>query len=187
LLLINFIDNGSNPLIRRDAFLEVGPFDESLLTSPDWDMWLRLATRYSFICVPAPQILYRFSPNSVSSNILGLEQSCLQILHRNFATASPELSALQPLSFSNFYLYLTLRALEVSGSRRSSFSAARYLWQAIQYDQTLLQRRGHLIRLALTKLCLQIVLSPMLVRKQMIAFKSLRSRFRSRFSNLTAK
>src|SRR5919199_6245537 len=65
LLLIDFIANGSNPLIRRQALIEVGGFDESLTAAEDWDMWLRLAARYHFVAVPAPQILYRISMNSM--------------------------------------------------------------------------------------------------------------------------
>jgi glycosyltransferase involved in cell wall biosynthesis len=61
LLLEDFIGNGSNPLIRAQAFAEVGDFDESLAHSEDWDLWLRLAARYHFVAVPSPQILYRMS------------------------------------------------------------------------------------------------------------------------------
>ena len=39
--------SGSGALMRREVFDEVGLFDTSLKAAEDWDMWLRLAARYS--------------------------------------------------------------------------------------------------------------------------------------------
>ena len=60
LLVLDFLENGSNPLIRKQAFVECGNFDESLTAAEDWDLLLRLASRYHFICVD-------FSPNFISN------------------------------------------------------------------------------------------------------------------------
>jgi glycosyltransferase involved in cell wall biosynthesis len=65
LLINNFLENGSNPLIRKEALVELDGFDESLKAAQDWDMWLRLAAKYSFVAVPKVQILYR--ANFISS------------------------------------------------------------------------------------------------------------------------
>jgi glycosyltransferase involved in cell wall biosynthesis len=49
-------------LLRRDAFDSVGGFDPSLRRCQDWDLWLRIAARYSvesFAAVPAPLAVYR--------------------------------------------------------------------------------------------------------------------------------
>lgn len=40
LLVSNFIANGSNPLIRREAIKSVGEFDPKVSASADWDYWL---------------------------------------------------------------------------------------------------------------------------------------------------
>jgi glycosyltransferase involved in cell wall biosynthesis len=172
LLGTNFIENGSNPLIRRDALTAVGKFDETLITSPDWDMWLRLAARYGFVCVEAPQILYRVSTHSVSSNVRGMEKSCLRILNRNFAEAPVEIQPLKGTCFSNFYLYLTLRNLEVSQSRWRSLASLRYLAEAVKYDRSLPRRRTYLTFLALAKIGFSVVLSPQGARQRLAALKS---------------
>ena len=44
LLVHNVLENGSNPLIRRQALAEVGGFNQKFSGTADWDMWLRLAT-----------------------------------------------------------------------------------------------------------------------------------------------
>ncbi|MHC5825871.1 MAG: glycosyltransferase, partial [Nostoc sp.] len=59
LLLNNFLENGSNPLISKKALITLGGFDEFLSAAQDWDMWLRLASKFDFVCVPCVQILYR--------------------------------------------------------------------------------------------------------------------------------
>lgn len=52
LLVLDFLENGSNPLIRSQAFVEVGYFDESLKAAEDWDMLLRLASHYHlYVCL----------------------------------------------------------------------------------------------------------------------------------------
>lgn len=59
--------------LRREAFELVGGFDSSLRGTEDWDLWLRLAARYSvelFAAVPEPFAVYRTTPGSLSSNAM---------------------------------------------------------------------------------------------------------------------
>lgn len=74
--------------LRRDAFDEVGGFNPSARGTEDWDLWLRLAARYSvrrFAAVTEPSAVYRMTPGSLSSNALRMfkerarliEGSCL--------------------------------------------------------------------------------------------------------------
>lgn len=139
LLLSNFLENGSNPLIRKQALVEVGGFHESLTHAEDWDMWLRLASRYHFMAVPSSQILYRVSRDSSSCNIYKLESGCLQVINQAFAQAPESLQYLKRYSLANLYKYLTSKALEGSVERSNGFTAARFLWQAIRNDPLLLR------------------------------------------------
>jgi glycosyltransferase involved in cell wall biosynthesis len=61
---------GSNVIVRADALAEAGPFDPSLKTSEDWDMWIRLAR----CCGPPaavsrPLVACRMHRGSASSNM----------------------------------------------------------------------------------------------------------------------
>ncbi|MBE0500711.1 MAG: glycosyltransferase [Desulfuromonadales bacterium] len=58
LFLANRIPNPTVAL-RRDAFMAVGGFDESLFLE-DWDCWLRLAAHYSIGRVPQVLAFYRY-------------------------------------------------------------------------------------------------------------------------------
>jgi glycosyltransferase involved in cell wall biosynthesis len=49
----------SNVMVRRDALALAGPFDPTLTTSEDWDMWIRLASAGPPACVPQPLVAVR--------------------------------------------------------------------------------------------------------------------------------
>ncbi len=141
LLLTDFLDNGSNPLIRRQALAEVGEFDESLPAAEDWDMWLRLAARYHFISVPAPQILYRVSFTSMTTNVERQEVEMRKVIERAFSQAPKSLQYLKRYSLGNIYKYLTFKAIEGTPVRSRGIVAARFLWNAVSNDLSLLRRQ----------------------------------------------
>ncbi len=60
----NFIP-APTAMIRRRALLEAGPYDESLSVE-DYDMWLRLASRYEFRYLPGELVNYRVLATSLS-------------------------------------------------------------------------------------------------------------------------
>lgn len=51
LLMGNFIPTGT-VMLRRDCFEEVAPFDESIRHGEDYDLWLRMALKFRFGCLP---------------------------------------------------------------------------------------------------------------------------------------
>jgi glycosyltransferase involved in cell wall biosynthesis len=141
LLLADFLDNGSNPLIRRQALTEVGSFDETLPPAEDWDMWLRLAARYHFVAVPYPQILYRQSASSESSKVFRLESACLRVIERTFTQAPDYLQYLKKHSIANLYKYLIFKCFEGFPERQKGLAAAKFLWHGVSNDPSLLQKR----------------------------------------------
>jgi glycosyltransferase involved in cell wall biosynthesis len=141
LLVANFLENGSNPLIRRQALTEVGEFEASLSPAEDWDLWLRLAAKYQFITVPSPQVLYRVSASSASSNIMKMELVCLQVIERAFSQAPKSLQHLNQYSLANLYKYLLYKILECSSEQKTRRKSVKFLWQAVKNDPSLLQSK----------------------------------------------
>ena len=140
LLLRDFVESGSNPLIRQQALAKVGGFEPSVTPAEDWDMWLRLAAHYEFVAVPLPQILYRISSNSASFNIWKMEAGSLRTIERAFAQAPESIQYLKREVLANRYKYLTFKALEGQPERRRGLAATRFFWQAITYDPVWLGR-----------------------------------------------
>jgi glycosyltransferase involved in cell wall biosynthesis len=53
------IISASSAVIRKDIFEEVGLFDEDLPVCEDYDMWLRICSRYPALFIPRPLIIKR--------------------------------------------------------------------------------------------------------------------------------
>jgi glycosyltransferase involved in cell wall biosynthesis len=157
LLLRDFVESGSNPLIRRQALDKVGDFDQSVTPAEDWDMWLRLAARYEFVTVPSPQILYRISPNSASFNVWKMEAGSLQVIERHFAQAPDSLKPLKRETLASRYEYLMFKTIEGNLERKKGLTAARFLGQAIRYNPSLL-RRVKIMLIVLVKIAAAILL-----------------------------
>jgi glycosyltransferase involved in cell wall biosynthesis len=141
LLVIDFLENGSNALIRKQALIDVGGFDESLPAAEDWDIFLKLAAYYPFAAVSSPQILYRLSGNSMSANVVRQEAACVAVLNRAFSQAPESLQYLKQHSFGNLYKYLTAKILEGYPDRQRGFAASRLFWNCIRQDPSLLSSR----------------------------------------------
>jgi len=54
--------------VRRERFLEAGGFDESILWTTDWDLWLRLILQGALVgCVSEPLAEYRLRETSLTA------------------------------------------------------------------------------------------------------------------------
>ena len=171
LLLTDLLENGSNPLIRKQAFIEVGNFDESLRAAEDWDMLLRLAIRYHFIAVSSPQVLYRISSNSMSFNVLQQERESLKVIERAFNQAPESLQYLKKPSLANLYKYLTYKSLEGTPQQKKGLVAARMLSSAVKNDLSLLQAK--VIGKVVFKILVMVLLPPDLAQSVITKFKIL--------------
>ena len=141
LLITNFLENGSNPLIRQEA-LEIGGFDESLTAAEDKDMWLRLAANYEFACVEKPQILYRTSTTSMSTNLKRQEIASLKVIERGFSYPKAEkLQHLKKQSLSHLYQYLTFKAIEAPPKQRQTLTAVYFLWNWIKNNPAVMNKQ----------------------------------------------
>lgn len=156
LLLRDFIESGSNPLIRKKALIKVGGFNEALSTAADWDMWLRLAAYYEFVAIPSPQILYRVSSQSMSTNVWKMEAESLQVIECAFNQRSESLS-LKRQVLGQRYQYLTLKALEDSPDRYRGITAARFFKKAV-YNNPKWLGRIQLMLIILGKIAIAVVL-----------------------------
>jgi glycosyltransferase involved in cell wall biosynthesis len=141
LLLADFIGSGSNPLIRKSTFAEVGNFDESIKGGQDWDMWLRLAKRYPFAVVPSVQILYRQYATSWSANAKRQEEGFKRIIEKALSDAPDSVKKLKKDIIGNRYKSLIIDALAKAPGRDRALLAARYLWIVLQNDPRLLRSR----------------------------------------------
>lgn len=117
-VLRNFIGNGSVPLMRRTALEDVGLYDESFRTHraegcEDWDLTLRIASKYEFGLVPDHLSTYRRAENrdgvvgpSMSDNTKEMERSYWRVIAKVKAERPDLPDQLLRWSQANFYDYL---------------------------------------------------------------------------------
>lgn len=172
LLLNNFIENGSNPLIRKQALIEIGGFDETLKAAEDWDLYLRLAARYPVVVVPLPQILYRESRHSMTTNVVRQEKETLKVIEKAFIQAPETLQPLKKISLANLYKYLLFKSLENTNQRASQTLSLRFLYQTV-FNQPFLLRTRYFWTL-LIKIMLLTLLPP---KQSQFLIKKLNQRF----------
>lgn len=176
LLLYNFLSNGSNPLIRRQAIQSIGEFDTNpaLKSVEDWDYWLRLALKWHFVLVPKHQVFYRRSSTSMSSKIQTMKQANINVIEKAFSRAPQKNQSLKKQSLSNIYQYYVEVYLENMNSHLAEIDRVlQNLWQAIRlYPLCLLSRYTQmlvlkviLIRLFSPAIANRILLSVGKVRK----------------------
>ena len=79
LFTYNIIPFGT-AVVRRRCFEEMGAFDERYRMGIDWELWLRLSTRYEFFYVDAPTYLYRVWSRQMSRNWQGRYEATFRIM-----------------------------------------------------------------------------------------------------------
>ncbi|CAD5937901.1 glycosyltransferase [Planktothrix agardhii] len=171
LLLADFISNGSNALVRKQALDEVGNFNVLLPPAEDWDLWLRLACRYPFVVVPKPQVLYRQSRQSSSSNLVKQEAAMLKVIEKAFNEAPDAFKPLQSISLGNTYKYLMFKSLQAQPSQTTALMTIKFLKTAIHHDPILLKSKV-LIKIVL-KLGIMMLLPPIFSEKLLVYLQTI--------------
>jgi len=128
----NFIGCASATLIRRDCLDEIGGFDcrfraRGAQGCEDWDLYLRLAAKYTFAAVPEFLIGYRKHAQSMSTDWDAMVRSHEEMLAAIRSRGEVLPRGFERFSRSSFCLYLSRESAR-AGRRRDS---RRLLWQAL--------------------------------------------------------
>lgn len=160
MLRLNFIDCGSNILIRKQALLDEGGFDESLPVIEDWDLNLRLSVNHHFACVPRALVHYRQRPTSLSTKVGLMEETFRRVIDQAFSRAPDSMQHIKSRSISNFYEYLTAKSTQDVPTRDKAIQSLRFFMKALNSRPAMLLelwRRPWVIK-AVAKALLAIVL-----------------------------
>ena len=118
-------------IVRRCCFEQVGVFDQDLRSVEDWNMWIRIATRYQFALIEEPLVCYRQLSNSMSKNCQIMEQSFHTVIERAFEQATSELLYIKNRSYSHANLCLAWKALQ--SENRDYKLGLHFRRQAVSY------------------------------------------------------
>lgn len=133
----NIVRCGSVALVRRECFETCGLFDKNLRSFvEDWDMWLRIASKYQFAVVPEGLVYYRQHANSASRNWESMEISYKIVIEKAFASAPPELQYMKNQSYARSNLSLAWKPLQ--SAIKDHHTAIKFRKIAIGYYPQLL-------------------------------------------------
>lgn len=123
MLVENVIRNGSAAVIRKDALIAAGPFDESLSSCQDFDMWLRVARLRASNIYAVPEVLtqYRRRPRQVSSNVSVMKEGLTEVIGRVASVAPEDVAATEGergVKLNSYYAYLSYEAREFGSGLR---------------------------------------------------------------------
>lgn len=108
LLISNVIGTASSVVVRRECFDTLGLFDEELPSCQDWDMWIRIATRYRFRRVPVPLVIYHLDGVRISkdSNAVRIGHELITLKHKEILRkAGREVEAAHHFVLGNKYCH----------------------------------------------------------------------------------
>jgi glycosyltransferase involved in cell wall biosynthesis len=93
------------PMVRRELFEKVGPFDERLSSCEDWDMWIRIAQVSEFAYVDRVLARYRVHSANMSLDQERMMTGRFRVLQKTFSgTGVPsEARRLQRSVFSRWH------------------------------------------------------------------------------------
>jgi len=74
LLYRNIIGGTSMPMMRTSALRDIGGFDSELLSSQDYDTWIRVAEKYEIQFVSEPLTVRYLTDESITTNLRKKEQ-----------------------------------------------------------------------------------------------------------------
>ena len=140
LLMENLIP-ASSVMTRRDCLTAIGGFNEQMDFAEDWELWLRLAARYSQLCIPEPLSYYWMpSPDPIRypnlDNFLAARTAAVRngLESRRLVTpVGPDLEA-QALGVSCLY------AASLGFALGQSDKGTSYLTEAIALDPNMFNR-----------------------------------------------
>ena len=101
------LGGGSAAVIRRTAFLDVGGFDEALSTSADWDLYYRVARRFSVGFVSEVLVRYRIHGGNMHGNLDAMRRDMLAAYGKAFSEPDRELQRLRRLAYGALHAMLS--------------------------------------------------------------------------------
>jgi glycosyltransferase involved in cell wall biosynthesis len=135
LLLGNFVDNGSNPMIRKECIQRVGGYDPQFRRvnaqgCEDWDLYLRIAEDYKYRVIPEFLTGYRQTLISMSSNVDVMMRSYELVMAaaRQRKPGVPE--SIYRLSGSHYCIYLAIKSQQMG----KHGDCLKWAYQALRFD-----------------------------------------------------
>jgi glycosyltransferase involved in cell wall biosynthesis len=141
ILVANMIGNGSAAMVRRSCLDTIGGFDPNLSSAADRDLWIRIASKYSFAVVKEPLTLWRQHSDSMSKQRQAMLEDLRRAIEKNFATVPLGLLHLRNQSYCQINLRQAWNSVDAKNLREAKeFQRQAYLhYPPIGYSENYLR------------------------------------------------
>jgi len=146
LLVENFVPFDS-AVVRKECLETVGLFEESLPMGIDYDLWLRISTKYEFDYLNEPTFYYRVWAGQISRNYVGRYEWGMRIM-KNFLKKHPNLVDEDMVKEAWAHTYVGRGACLMSFEKDRLNAFKDYL-RALRYKPTYLPAWIEIVRLLL--------------------------------------
>jgi hypothetical protein len=123
----------------RRCYEDLGYFDKSFPGVEDWDMWLRMASKYTIISVGKVLARYRVVENSMSTNVEIMLKNRLAVLEKNLNKGLSNVESMNEdelEAYSRTYLKAAIESMQGLNQKK----AFEYLRTAFYFCPSLLER-----------------------------------------------
>jgi glycosyltransferase involved in cell wall biosynthesis len=116
----NIVSGGSGALVRKECFSRVGLFDETLTSSEDWDMWLRIGWEYRIAIVEEPLTRNMIRKGSMSASAYAerMLANDLAVINKHFKSHGASLSAYLKQKAVSYHYRSAAWAFRDTGNRK---------------------------------------------------------------------
>ena len=128
LIFDNFIPFSSS-VVRRECLEQYGSFDESIYMGIDWDLWLRISTKYDFAYVDEPLLFYRLGHSGQMSKNMEKRYRCSDVIMKKFFTLYPDI--LDKTLISEAFLHTYCGRAYYYSKQGNLRQAVKYNWKAL--------------------------------------------------------
>lgn len=136
LLADNFVTFNTT-LVPRRVLAEFGGFDEALRMGIDYDLWLRVSTKYEFLYVPETFVDYRIWGGQMSHRTGERLDSYFRLLER-FLERHPDSVTRAEVARAYAYTYVTRGIWRATqGERAAAWRDLRLAWARRPFDARL--------------------------------------------------
>lgn len=142
----NFV-NFPSAIVKKECFNEVGAFDENLPMSIDWDLWLRISTKYEFDYVDEKLFVYRQWPGQMSHKFDERFECILTIMNR-FTKEHADLLSNKTIRRAWAHTF-TERSWKARALEKKRIKAMKFLLKAVRHDPTFMPAWKEIIKVGL--------------------------------------
>jgi glycosyltransferase involved in cell wall biosynthesis len=127
----------STILTRRRAIMSAGLFDPTLRLCEDWDLWLRLLPKATFVGTSECMARYRVHNTSLSTDVTGNQQTVQAVIEKRFGPNDGQFlkwSSDKRRAYGGVFRYHLLTSVQ---RQKDWKAAALHLRRALEVDPTL--------------------------------------------------